>query len=162
MTKGRSEPFVREALRKVAEDVDGLVVYKPPDDARNWKPADFLVWWPDDTMILVGDERIRMVRCAWIEVKQTDAVATWPLNDLRPSQTRAAADAHDAGIPYLILIYWKRSRDWTVVDGVRLIYDSPPEHRHSVGRPLLMSRYGVQSSPGNLASTLKSALLEGL
>ena len=103
--KGTSEARIRAALRAGLADGAGLAL-KLPDDARNWKPADYLIWrrWGD-----------RTVSC-WLEVKDTDAVATWPLSDLRASQRRGILEARRLGIGYWLAVWWRRSATWTLLE----------------------------------------------
>lgn len=145
MTKGPSEAAVRDALR--AMNVDSYV-YKPPDDARNWKPCDFMVWWHED-----GEPP----GSAWIEVKETKAVKLFNLpRELRVSQTNGILDAVQLGIPYLLVVHWTRQRDYTISDAAQLPLDD------TVTRADLMTRYGVNAQPRDLAMMLRAALLEGL
>ncbi len=136
--KGPSEGMLREALSDV--DLSGLVVYKPPDDARNWKPADYMVWW------LGGS--------AWLEVKATDAADTWPLSELRKSQRLGIEQARRADLPYVVCVYWQRHHDWTLSLADELVDAGQPRFT----RTELMSRYGVEARPTHLASTLRGLL----
>jgi hypothetical protein len=169
--KGPSERIFREALGKV--DIDPLEIYKPPDDARNWKPADFLVWWHIgsgmDSGVVYDDSR-----SAWIEVKATNNKAVWPFADLQPTQVLAIRKAKRLGIPYFIAIRWNGDRQWSLVDAIRLLdymdeagaatFDGQAtlHKREGVARGLLESRFGVGCTVGQLASTIKVALIEGL
>lgn len=122
-----------------------LYTYKPPDDARNWKPCDYMVWFTEDDS----------VKCSWIECKDVDAVDSFSLAELRPAQKQGIAEAARLGIPYWVAVWWRRHRFWTISDGARLV-----EHGGtSVPRVLLMSRYGVQTTSAQLGSTIKSVLL---
>ena len=165
--KGPSERIFREALGKV--DIDPLEIYKPPDDARNWKPADFLLWWrignPEDFAVAGWT--------AWIEVKATNNKAVWPFADLQPTQVLAIRKAKRLGIPYFIAIRWNGDRHWSLVDAIRLvdyideisfaIPEAEVAHkREGIARGLLESRFGVGATVGQLASTIKVALIEGL
>jgi hypothetical protein len=141
--KGSSEDRFREALNGI--DVR-KVVYKPPDDARTWKPCDFMVWSPQST---------------WFEVKDVDTVNTFAFSQLRLAQVRGIGDADRIGIPYWLAVYWRRHRSWTISNATTLLWwrrnqTKPPA---SVSREALMSRFGVDATPANLGSTLKSILL---
>lgn len=123
-----------------------LYVFKPGDDMRNWKPCDYMVWWTS-----------QRANSVWFEVKDTTAVNTFSLAELRPAQRQGIADAVRVGIPYWLAVYWRRHQAWTISDAARVLYAEPPTK--SVPRELLMSRYGVESSKTLLSSTLKSILL---
>lgn len=165
MTKRSSEGDFGAALR----DVDlQSVVYKPPDDARNRKPCDFMVWHREFNPACSMTPREEVV-ATWFEVKDVDAVDAFPFAELRPSQLAGIHDAQQIGIPYWLAVYWRRHKAWTISKAVdvvrwreidatasRLPRDVPLK---SVERELLMSRFGVDSSPANLVSTLKSVLL---
>lgn len=147
MTKGASEGTIRAALSSM--DLDPIYVYKPPDDSRNWKPCDFMVWWEEDGA----------TRCAWIEVKEVQTVESFPYQrQLRPSQKAAITAAHFLGIPYLLAVHWRRHEDWTISDAWAVL--THPER--VLSRKLLYTRYGVHAHPRDLAPTLRAALLEGL
>lgn len=153
MTKRASEGAFGEALRRT--DLRASV-YKPPDDARNWKPCDYMVWYSygDDF-----DGRV-FVRTAWFECKDIDAVETFPLSELRPSQLRGLDDAYRVGIPYFLAVYWRRHRLWTISDLIRF-KESVPEGEvpTKISRNDLMTRFGIESTPAHLTSTLKAVLL---
>ena len=140
--KGTSERRFRELLTDV--DLPGLIIYKPPDDARNWKPCDFMVWTPAPF---------------WFECKDTDAVNIFNLGrKLRPSQLTGIQEAVRLGIPYWIAVFWRKHHHWTISD-VGLLRMRGEDWLAPVRRELLMSRYGVDSTPANLPSTLKTILL---
>ena len=163
MTKGPSEGIFRERLGQV--DLHPFEIYKPPDDARNWKPADFLVWWK-----IGGGGGYERPASAWIEVKATNNKAVWPFGDLQPTQVLAIRKATALRIPYFIAIRWNGDRQWSLVDGVRLVAymdeiresDAPASKMLGLPRGLLESRFGVGCTVGQLASTIKVALIEGL
>ena len=169
--KGPSERIFREALGKV--DIDPLEIYKPPDDARNWKPADFLLWMPGGLLavnVAAGDVPVSATS-AWIEVKATNNKAVWPFADLQPTQVLAIRKAKRLGIPYFIAIRWNGDRHWSLVDAIRLLdyidtIDDPEgaggSRQKGCPRALLESRFGVSATVGQLASTIKVALIEGL
>ncbi len=141
--KGPTEGQVRSALGSI--DLDGLVVYKPPDDARNWKPCDYMVWWwadgPDD-----------QVKSEWVEVKQTGAAGTLSVSVIRPAQRQGILSAVRAGIPYWLLVYWTRHGDWTV-SRIR----SLPEKGWT--RVQLASSLGTKCNTRDLAPVLRMAFL---
>jgi len=156
--KGVSEGNFRAALSKV--DLS-LVIYKPPDDARLWKPCDYMVWQPDGAG---GNEGW------WFEVKDLDDkhVNTFPLSELRPSQLQGIRDAARVGIPYWIAIWWRRHRSWTVSDAHKItgwwrdeiaVNTDPIRKPKSIDRTLLMSRFGLESTQAQLSSNLKMVLL---
>lgn len=155
MTKRSSEGELGAALRSI-EDLDGLIVYKPPDDARNWKPADFMVWWLAPKTPYAG-----MVRAAWLECKDVTSVNTFAKAELRPSQIKGIRDAAAAGLPYFLCVYWRLARRWTISDAIRVYrWFAEPANvlATSIPRELLMSRFGIDAAPRDLAQTLKIAL----
>ncbi len=113
--KGTSEARARVALKAA-----GLFVYKPPDDARNWKPCDFLTWQAGGTVEVATDCGDHMVKSQvpiglslsrWIEVKQIPMSAlTLGVTDIRPSQRAGITSATLLGIPYWLLIWWQHPR----------------------------------------------------
>lgn len=149
--KRESESLFGEALRNC--DVSAFV-YKPPDDARNRKPCDFMVWFArlDDTGLTSGS--------AWFEVKDTRAVNTFNFKELRPAQLQGAREAQRVGIPYWLAVYWRVHRHWTISDLGKIMAASWP--LTSITRMQLMSRYGIDSEPIMLRSTLKDVLLGGV
>jgi hypothetical protein len=143
MTKGTSEASVRGALNTMGMDA---LAYKPPDDARNWKPADFLVWFDGQS--------------AMIEVKQTSAKAMFPLRDLRPSQRLGIRRAAEVGVPYYLVIWWTQLRRWTVSDArqcLNWIGDHP--EATSLAYVWLSSVAGMDCTTRDLAPILRSVLL---
>jgi hypothetical protein len=158
--KRASEGEFGKALRDC--DVAGIV-YKPPDDARTWKPCDFMVWVQDN---ISGAESV------WFECKDVDSVERFAFSELRPSQVQGIRDAERVGIPYWLAVYWRRSQSWTISDAAKVLAwrestaaEAADYYKRDVGLPtsiereLLMSRFGIDSSPAMLASTLKSVLL---
>lgn len=152
-----SEDQVKAALARI----DGLLVYKPPDDARNWRPADFLIWW--DGNVLKGAPKIP--RAGMLEVKQNDRKLIWHwtgggAESLRPSQLAAVAKCNALGMPYFVAVYWKSRRYWTLhrIDqwlGIGIPYvDTPLRWEDAI------TRYGVGAAPVNLADTL-AGLIHG-
>jgi len=126
--KGTSEARARVALKAA-----GLFVYKPPDDARNWKPCDFLTWQAPKQMDLrvdpetgygLADHAHTVSR--WIEVKQIPSSAlTMAATGMRPSQRAGVAEAMRLRIPYWLLIFWKHPKipaaaRWTCLEMTRL------------------------------------------
>ena len=150
--KRPSEGQFGAALR----DVDvAMIVYKPPDDARNRKPCDFMAW----------HHNYDFPRSTWFEVKDVDTVDAFPFSELRPSQLQGIRDAERIGIPYWLAVYWRRHRAWTISDAVRVLgwRDDIPalevRNQTSIPRELLMSRFGIDATPATLTSVLKSVLL---
>jgi len=145
--KGRSEPAFRAALNGLDED---FIVYKPPDDARNWKPCDFMVWYG-----LAG-----VAQSVWFEVKETPNVGVVDVMKLlRPAQKAGIERAHEVGVDYYIAVYWKRHEDWTILDAWRVV--TFPDRR-PLTRKECMSRFGVHAYPRDLATTARAVLLEGV
>jgi len=159
MTKGPSEAMFRAALNEV--DIEPLFAHKLADDARNWKPADYLVWFR------TGDGP---ASSAWFEVKETPNKGALPMADIRPSQLRGIDTARALHLPYFLAIRWKPDGLWSIVDAVRLmdwwtddrVAAAPAALNTSVSRDLLESRFGVSSTKGQLPSIVKAALNEGL
>lgn len=153
MTKGTSEASVRGALNTMGMDV---LVYKPPDDARNWKPADFLVWWNNNE--LPGAPPI--LRSAMIEVKQSPGRFTFPLRDLRPSQLLGVRQAAGIGLPYFLVIWWPRLKMWTVSNAVQCLnWTISNPDATSLDYGWLNSVAGMDCTTRDLAPILRSALL---
>lgn len=149
--KGPSEGKFGEALRAV--DLS-MVVYKPPDDARLWKPCDFMVWLADIRVGLDGG-----AVPSWFEVKDVKAVDSFPVAEIRPSQMQGIRDAARVGIPYWLAVWWRRHSSWTVSDAVKLIKAYEGQSPTSIPRTLLMSRFGLESTQAQLTSNLKMVLL---
>jgi hypothetical protein len=152
--KGSSEGLFREALNKI--DFDPTFIFKPPDDARNWKPADYFLWFPVSFGAPAGS--------SWFEVKETPNLKTFPLAEIRPSQWRGIATAKRLRLPYFLAIRWKRDGMWSLVDAVRLIVwiEAQQMRPASVDRVALESRFGVSSTVGQLPMMIRAALTEGL
>lgn len=106
MSKGTSESAAAEALRKA-----GLFVYKPPDDARNWKPCDFFVWRHPKAGTWVPWS-------LWVEVKSVPKGGALRAQDIRPSQMAGVSQALLLGIPYWLLVRWGEDApySWSVTD----------------------------------------------
>lgn len=159
MTKRDSEPAFGAALRHVSLAV---VVYKPPDDARNWKPCDYMVWVEASDHVV--DEHA-FPKPVWFECKDVDAIDVFNWRrEMRQSQLQGIREAKRIGIPYWLAIYWRKHRHWTISDAVAL-YDHTrlrPDHliaARTFRRTTLMSSLGIDSTPGQLESTLKGVLL---
>jgi hypothetical protein len=161
--KGDTEDKVRVALNQAGM---GLVVYKPPDDARNWKPCDFMVWWGStDTWMAKGVAlRGTSPSSAWIDVKDNRAVGTFALADIRPSQRQGIAAASSIGLPYWLVVWWREQKRWTISNAVRLMGDVAAEEEASTQRVTsvtfgqLSSKLGIDSGQNQLGSTLAMAL----
>lgn len=120
--KGQSEATVRAALMRLAEDMP-MVVYKPPDDARNWKPADFLVWFAGDRFVEAEDgiDHLNPVGSAMFEVKDNALVDTLAIKELRPNQRKSIREAMAIGLPYWLVVWWRRKQRWTVSDAAKVL-----------------------------------------
>jgi hypothetical protein len=144
MVKGSSEATVAKALADIDDPI--VAVWKPPDDARNWKPADYLVWFNG--------------KAAMIEVKECAALRGFPFDQLRPTQRAWARRCDEAGIPYLLVIHWQRTHDWTISDTMKVIkWEREDVFHKSIPRALLQGAFGVQTDGRLLAATLRLALL---
>lgn len=160
MTKRLSEGFLGAALRQV--DLP-IVVWKPPDDARNWKPCDYMVWVAGSDHYYDASTPATPL---WFEAKDVTAVDIFNWRDVRPSQLTGIREARRVGIRYYLAIYWRRHQHWTVSDAVRLLAWADELEREN-GDPVpvrfrrqdLTSTLGIDSTPGQLASVLKSILL---
>lgn len=154
MGKTLAEPTFGRALR----EMDLLsVVYKPPDDARTWKPCDFMVWFSapgtDDTS-------------AWFEVKDVDLVSVFPLHELRASQLAGIRDAARVGIPYYLAVWWRKAQMWSISDAIAVVKwweeAAAKGPVTSIKRELLQSRFGIDSTNAQLSSNLKALILDGV
>lgn len=161
--KRSSEAQLGEALRSMDFDL-APYVYRLPDPktgagVSNWKPCDFMVWWRQSTDAYPGRP---IVAAAWVEAKDTDALNFWPRSELRPSQAQGIRDAGRLGIPYLLAIYWRRHRGWTISDGIGVLdyLESNPEAT-SIAREKLLSRFGVDAKSANLGQTIRVILEDG-
>lgn len=159
--KGASEGKVREALDKInADDMLPLTWWKPPDDARNWKPADYLVWFADFRPDWQMAQAL-VTGSAMIEVKDNDQSAGLPFSELRLTQRAWIRQAGRIGLPYLLVVWWRKWQDWTVSDATKVlafIEDEQTPPIKSVHRTQLLSVMGVNCTSANLASTLAAAL----
>lgn len=152
-----AESKVREALARI----DGLLTYKPPDDARNWKPADWLLWW--DANELLGAPPI--TRCGMLEVKQNDRQRIWHWTQggsesLRPIQLAAVARCRTLGMPYFVAVYWKGRSYWTLHRVDRWLGIDGPTVETPISFDDAVTKYGVGTAPANLLATL-SGLIRG-
>jgi hypothetical protein len=155
--KRPSEAAFGEALR----DVDiASIVYKPPDDARTWKPCDYMVWIEDYSKLALP---------FWFEVKDVTRVDAFPFSELRPAQMLGIRDAQRVGLPYWLAVYWRKHRSWTISLAERVLaWREDPDYDDrvyggvvptSIPRELLMSRFGVDATGSTLSSVLKTILL---
>lgn len=155
MAKRRSEGLLGVALRQM--DLE-TYVYKPADaPGSGLKPADYLVWFlPDPDQF----ELLREYEFAFVEGKDTDAVKVFNLSEIRPSQRNAIAKAAVLGIPYWLVIYWRRRRRWTISDA-RRIFDTYPVSgpNRSLSFETLASTFGIDCEPHQLAITLRQVML---
>lgn len=138
--KGRSEGKVREAL----STIEDALVYKPPDDARNRKPADFIVLWEG--------------RAALVEVKECRNLGTWPLAELRPSQRLAIRQAQRAGVPYYLVVWWPKRGAWSISDATKVLAMG----ERSIAFATLAGKLGIDADSASLPSILRLVILEGL
>lgn len=162
MAKRSSEAELGAALRSMDFDPEPYV-YRLPDPktgagVSNWKPCDFMVWFVSN----LGFEK--PARSAWVEAKDTAAVNAFPVADLRPSQLAGIRDAGRLGIPYLLAIYWRKARRWTISDAAKVyawLAEPAQVGATSIPRELLMSRFGIDAAPADLAQTIRVILEEG-
>jgi hypothetical protein len=181
--KGPSEGKVREALEALAVDMP-LLFYKPPDDARNWKPADFLVWWgvsaANMTWVLKGGESFEIPKpgrievmpagasievlrtgagSAFIEVKDNPNLRGYNTVDLRPVQRAWMRHAARIGVAYWLVMWWHKRHLWSVSDAAKVIHaiDSNPS-TPTFPFSLFITEYGVDTDTAHLAGTLGAAL----
>lgn len=158
MSKSRSELAFGKALRDVDQDVP-TYVYRPPDvpNPSSRKPCDFMVWSLSTYDPATSSEHF--VDVAWFECKQlAKAVAeSFPFRLIEPSQRQGIRTAKRIGIDYWLAIYWQRHEHWTISDAVRLEATGMLDTR-SISRTLLMTRFGIDTEPAHLMSTLKGIL----
>lgn len=155
--KRGSEDRVREALSDM--DLDTWI-YKPPDDARNWKPADYIVWVnpPDPPELKSGTQDrllLAIAKTSFVEVKDVDAVRLFNLKELRPAQKNAILRSAVMGIPYWVVVWWRRHGKWTISPGIRLV-----EAGRSLTFVEMTSSHGIEAEPHLLASTLRMVLVD--
>lgn len=149
MGKTMAESNFGKALREM--DLR-CIVYKPPDDARNWKPCDYMVWTPSPF---------------WFEVKDVDLVGVFPLSEIRPSQLRGIREAAAIGVPYYLAVWWRKAQMWSISDAQAVVQWWQAQQAHdlarvtSIKRELLQSRMGIDSTNAQLSSNLKALILEG-
>lgn len=165
MTKRASEGELGDALRGV--DLAPLYVLKLPDDSRNWKPCDYLVWLSERVDIPSDGSTLKLVSSIWFEAKDVDTVAAFNwTNELRPSQIAGIRDAGELGIPYWLAVYWRKSRTWTISDAHKIA--AWIRENHTEGRKVVLSKgalsstFGIDSSKQLLPSVLKDVLLGGI
>lgn len=151
--KGPSEGRFRELLSDV--DLPGLIIYKPPDDARNWKPCDFMLWWPGTNDMGVPGFRPTPAS-AWVEVKDVNVVNIFPLDELRPSQRAGIRQADEIGLPYVLAIWWRRRNGWTFSNAAAVLGTGA----RTVAYTDLVSTYGIDA-PAAKASSILRSVLEG-
>ncbi len=157
--KGQSEAHIRKALSAIAADGMALMIHKMPDDSRNWKPADFAVWFRNPSGVIPMS--------AFIEVKQTAAVEVFDIADIRPSQWQGIRQAEMVGTPYYLAIWWTRHKRWTISNAKRLIPTtvSPlrgaptPEPDPKPTYTRLSSVIGIDCTTVELTMMLKAVLL---
>ena len=156
--KGTSEARVREALTKLNESMR-LLIYKPPDDSRNPKPADFLVWFrhPRHTSDLAWS----VSTGGFIEVKQTPNLKSWPTSQLRTTQRGMIRQAGRIGAPYLLVVWWPRQKRWSVSDAVKVLDELDSRGRVSFLYAELTSRFGVDVAGDGLLPGVLGAGLRG-
>lgn len=157
MTAKRSEGMVRRSLNEV--DLDDVIVYKPPDlpFAANVRPCDYMVWWGDETVA-----SSLTFRAAWVEVKETPNLATFPLSLLRKGQIKGMRDAAAIGLLFLVVTYWpRRGHAWSITTGERILraLDANPRPT-SLRWDEMVTGGGIDVKSGQrLAPTLRLALL---
>lgn len=144
--KRGSEDRAREALNQM--DLDTWV-YKPPDDARNWKPADFIVWYREGVL----DDP----RSAFLEVKDVDTIRVFNPREIRPAQRNAILRAAELNIPYLVAVWWRRRGIWTISRGIRLV-----EAKGSLTFVQMSSSHGIEATLPMFPPTLRMVLVEGV
>lgn len=138
--------YSQDVMRDALSRIDGMVVFKPADDSRNWKPCDYMAWWKSyDETVAAKDQGC----AAWIEVKQNDRLRAWK-PELRPAQAAGAKQAAEIGLPYIVAVYWKKRNYWTL-------------HQWSATLPAMtfeeaVSRYGVGTMPSTLSVVLAGVL----
>lgn len=144
---------------KALRDVDlPTYVYKIPDvpGPTNFRPCDYLVWFDHG----FGEPLSGDARSAWFECKDIDALNSFNLNLIRPAQRRGVDEARFLGVPYWLAIYWRRRNLWTISDMAKVvdtkIWGLVPV---SLTFTDLSARYGIDSSPAQLAMNLKAVLL---
>lgn len=163
MPKRQSEGFLGDALRSIDLPTH---VYKPPDQAGNWKPCDFLVW----VKTLAGGngelEPVEVTDSYWFEAKDEAAAETFNWRrQMRPGQINGIRDAERVGIPYYVAVYWRRHREWTISDGVKLYHATRVKTDGRAGvlafkrRAMGSGALGIDATPGNLSSVLKAVIL---
>lgn len=151
-----SNSYAQDQIREALKGIDGLVAYKPPDDSRNWKPCDQMVWWPVTAEF--DSSAIGYVRSAWLEVKMNPLQGVWHVTStgadgLSLQQCRAARDAEEIGLPYIVAVYWKPRKYWTLHYRV-----GRAEFPGKLTFEEASTQWGVGTAPANLRSTLRGVL----
>jgi hypothetical protein len=148
-----SNSYAQDQIRDALKGIDGLIAYKPPDDSRNWKPCDQMLWW-DDPLNGLG----LALHSAWLEVKMNPLKGLWHVTSsgadgLSLQQVRAAVDAEQIGLPYIVAVYWKALRYWTLHYRVgRVAFPGKLTFDEAT------TQWGVGTAPANLRSTLRAVL----
>lgn len=148
MTRKTSEIVVGNALRSM--DLRSLV-FKIPDDARNRKPADFMV----------GMERGRL---AFVEVKTNPNTRSFPLRAIRAEQLLAMQACHRLGIPYWLVVWWHKGdhAGWYTLSDMRRLVQLVNEKWEAEWPHMLtfaeLSDLGDRTNGLRLASYLAAAL----
>lgn len=157
-----SNSYAQDQVREALKGIDGLVAYKPPDDSRNWKPCDQMVWWwqpYDEENFAAANVSRGWPRSAWLEVKMNPLKGSWHVTTpngsegLSLQQARAAFDAEEIGLPYVVAVYWKARKYWTLHWRVG--------RREFPGKLTFegaTTSWGVGCAPANLRSTLRLVL----
>lgn len=155
-----SNSYAQDQIREALKGIDGLIAYKPPDDSRNWKPCDQMLWWAGDHPINLGDGSNGPIlpNSAWLEVKMNPLQGLWRVTSanadgLSLQQLRAARDALDIGLPFVVAVYWKGRKYWTLhVNPTRNDFPAKLSFEEAT------TRWGVGTAPANLRSTLRAVL----
>ncbi|HEY6058631.1 MAG TPA: hypothetical protein VIV06_11395, partial [Candidatus Limnocylindrales bacterium] len=108
-------------------------------------------WWADG----VGPQS------AWIEVKDTSTVDAFPASELRPAQRLGIRTANELGLPYWLVVHWRRWYGWTISRAYPVLVTLLAKNATSISRSELMG-LGIESTPGQLAQNLRAALLGDL
>lgn len=146
--KGSTEGRVRNALNLM--DLRPCLVYKPPDDSRNWKPADFCLWFRRDSTIA----------SAFLEVKLSSGANVWSVRDLRPAQREGIRQAFEVGMDYWIVVWWPNHQKWTISEGRKVLAAIERDPAvPSLHYSWLSSVAGMDCTTRDLPSILRAALL---
>lgn len=142
--KGTSEAAFSAALREAATELH-MLFWKPPDDARNWKPADFFAWRETAES---PDLRASFARPYFFEVKQTTNLGFATIA-LRPTQRVWLEDGSKIGISCWIAVWWKNVGIWQFWNVNR---------RGLPDRPFAVKSALPDATPANLASVIKGIM----